>query len=335
MDPYLAVCIQPSIRQSHNRTEVKENIKRNSSFLGKLVYSYKRRQPAWINGTVKLVTYPEYAFSDWRQLFLREINPIDIAVSIPGEETDLLAKQAVENDIYIAAQIIECDDRFPGHFFNAGFIIDPNGKIIYKRHKLRYLYLTLYTSPNDVFDQYMQLFAQGRSVGETVFPVAKTDIGNIGIAIAQEIQTPEIGRQLVANGAEIIVHITNEPQALVGDADPWFILDRAWAIENRVYIVAPSAGPGEELTVTSDVGTSRIIDYYGRVLSESAGTVATTIGSAIDIETLRKVRKPGLPLYTPAVFDYYKKASIPPNMFKKGVPSREELERTYHELGFI
>ena len=102
-----------------------------------------------------------------------------------------------------------------------------------------------------------------------------------------------------------------------------------------MYIVAPSAGPGEELTVTSDVGTSRIIDYYGRVLSESAGTVATTIGSAIDIETLRKVRKPGLPLYTPAVFDYYKKASIPPNMFKKGVPSREELERTYHELGFI
>ena len=87
--------------------------------------------------------------------------------------------------------------------------------------------------------------------------------------------------------------------------------------------------------MTSDIGTSRIVDYYGRILAESAGTVPTTIGSMIDIDTMRKIRKPGLPLYTPAVFDYFKKPSIPPNMFSSGVPTREELERRYHELGFI
>ena len=53
-----------------------------------------------------------------------------LAISVPGEETDMLAAKAKQYGTYIAAQALENDPDWPDLFFNTGFIINPQGKII-------------------------------------------------------------------------------------------------------------------------------------------------------------------------------------------------------------
>ena len=326
-DPYLAVCLQPLIRQAHNRTNVKENFERISKLIHATAFLRKRWPHGWVQGDVKLVAFPEYCFSDWRGIALGDIDPMDVAIEIPGDEVEPLVSASVEENVYVAAQALEIDKRFPGHFFNAAFIISPSGKIIYKRHKLRHLLLTLYTSPNDILDEYVKVFGRGKTIGQTVFPVVETPIGKLGMCVCHEVATPEVARQLAANGAEVVIRSTNEPET------GWVYLDRARALENVMFWVVGNSGPSEYQTSASDYGHSRIIGFRGEILGESGGAGETAAGGLIDLDALRKVKEPGLPPYSTAVFDYHQIPSIPANMFLKGRLSRKEIEETYVRLG--
>ena len=209
-------------------------------------------------GKVRLLALPEYGFTDWRKLARGLINGLDIAIEIPGPELEPLAKAARQAGVYIAAQALEILPQFPKHYMNAAFILDPNGEVIYKRHKMRHGLLTLYSSPNDILDRYMAEFSRGRSVGETVFPVVETEIGTLGMCVCHEIRTPEVARQLTSNGAEVIIRPTIEPDLAGRD-----ILDRARAMENKVYWIVANAGHSVEDRLTGDSGSSRIIGFRG------------------------------------------------------------------------
>ena len=327
--PYLAVCMQPPIHQARSRKDVGENIARVTDAITQTVFLRRRWPNAWHAGEVKLVVFPEYCFSDWRAIAQGRIDAMNVAVEIPGPEVEPLARAARENSIFVAAQALELVPEFPGHYMNAMFIFGPQGELVYKRHKLRHLLLTLYTSPNDVLDRYMEVFGQGRSVGETVFPVVETEIGCLGMCVCHEVAAPEVARQLTANGAEVIIRPTNEPETT------WHHLDRARAIENMVYWVMSNSGYGTDDTTVSDYGHSRIISFRGEMLGESQ-TGDTTAGGVIDVDQLRQFKpKRGLPLYASAVFDYHTRTSLPPNMFLGGVPARATLEREYIRLGLI
>jgi formamidase len=329
INPYLAVCMQPPIHLARSRKDVAENIKRIADMIGLSVFLRRRWPSAWVGGDVRIVTFPEYCFTDWRQIAHGEIDPMRVSIEIPGPEVEPLAQAAKENKIYVAAQALELLAQFPGHYMNAMFIFGPDGQLVYKRHKMRHLMLTLYTSPNDILDGYMAAFGKGRSVGETIFPVVETEIGVLGMCVCHEVATPEVARQLTANGAEIIIRPTNEPESY------WHHLDRARAIENMVFWIMSNSGYSTEMTTVSDYGHSRIVGFRGEMLGESqAGD--TTIGGIINVEELRTFKKrPGLPLYSPAVFDYYKKPSIPANMFANGRPDRKSLEHEYFRLGLL
>lgn len=327
--PFLAVCMQPPIYTARNRRDVADNVKRIADMIGLSVFLRRRWPSAWVGGDVRLVAFPEYCFTDWRRIAKGHIDPMDVSIEVPGQEVEPLARAAKDNAIYIAAQALEIVPRFPGHYMNAMFIFGPDGTLVYKRHKLRHLLLTLYTSPNDILDRYMEAFSRGRSVGETVFPVVKTDIGVLGMCVCHEVATPEVARQLAANGAEIVIRPTNEPETY------WHHLDRARAIENMVFWVMANSGYSTEETTVSDYGHSRIIGFRGEMLAElESGD--TTAGGVINIEELRAFKpRAGLPLYAPAVFDYQLRSSIPPNMFAKGRLDRASLEQEYLRLGLL
>jgi predicted amidohydrolase len=321
--------MQPPIHTAHNRSDVAENIKRAADMIGLSVFLRRRWPSAWVGGDVRMVAFPEYCFTDWRRIAKGDIDPMNVSIEIPGCELEPLARAAKENSIFIAAQALELVSKFPGHYMNAMFLFSPDGRLIYKRHKMRHLLLTLYTSPNDILDQYMDAFGKGKSVGETIFPVINTDIGVIGMCVCHEVATPEVARQLACNGAEIIIRLTNEPET------SWKHLDRARAIENMVFWITSNSGYGTEQTTVSDYGHSRVIGFRGEMLGESHSG-ETTAGGVINIEELRAFkRRPGLPLYSPAVFDYLGKPSIPPNMFAKGRPDRQTLEKEYLKLGLL
>jgi predicted amidohydrolase len=321
--------MQPPIHVARNRSDVAENIKRAADQIGLSVFLRRRWPSGWVGGDVRIVVFPEYCFTDWRQIAVGDIDPMKVSIEIPGPEVEPLAQAAKDNKIYVAAQALEIVPEFPDQYMNGMFIFGPDGRLVYKRHKMRHLMLTLYASPNDILDRYMKAFSKGRSIGETIFPVLETDIGVLAMCVCHEVATPEVARQLTANGAEVIIRPTNEPETY------WHHLDRARAIENMVFWVMSNSGYSTDKTTISDYGHSRIIGFRGEMLGESQ-TGDTTIGGIINVEELRAFkRRPGLPLYSPAVFDYYNKPSIPPNMFANGRPDRKALEEKYFELGLL
>lgn len=328
--PYQVICVQPAIYPARSRAEVGANIRRIADMLDEMLFMQHRRQETRGLGKVRLVAFPEYCFSDFRKVSRGIVEGLDISIEIPGPEIEPLMVAARQHRIFIAGQAFERLPQFPGHYFNTGFIIGPRGELIYKRHKLRDGLLTLYTSPNDVLDKYLAEFGNGRPVGEVIFPVVQTEIGVLGICVCHEVRTPEVARQLTSNGAELIVRPTNEPE-LAGRVS----LDRARAMENKVYWVVANSGHAVEDPTTGDCGSSRIIGFRGEVLAESA-VADSTVWGVVDLESLRAARGPtALPIYATAVFDYHQRPSLPPNMFAAGRPDRRTLEAEYVRLGLL
>lgn len=328
LEPYQAVCVQAPVHEARSRKDVKANIARIAEMLGLMVFMQHRRLENRGVGQVRLVAFPEYGFSDWRRIAQGTIKGDDVAIEIPGPETQPLAKAAKDNNIFIAAQALELLPEFPGHYMNTAFIIGPTGEVIYKRHKLRHGLLVLYSGPNDVLDLYMEKFGKGRSVGETVFPVVDTEIGKLGMSVCHEIATPEVSRQLVANGAEVLIRATNEP-----DLAERIHMDRARAMENRVYCVVANSGYSVVDTTTGDCGASAIIGFQGEVIAKSRQADTTTWG-VIDVDRLRRVKgKVRLPVYASTVFDYHQQVSLPANLYANGPIGRAALEAEYAKLG--
>ena len=74
--------------------------------------------------------------------------------------------------------------EFPDRFFNVGFAIDPNGEIILKHYKLSTLYPVEHSvTPHDVWDKWIELYGQTL---DAFFPVADTEIGRLGVMMANE-----------------------------------------------------------------------------------------------------------------------------------------------------
>ena len=66
--PYLAVCMQPPIHLARSRQDVAENIKRVVDMIDLSVFLRRRWPSAWVGGDVRVVVFPEYCFTDWRQI---------------------------------------------------------------------------------------------------------------------------------------------------------------------------------------------------------------------------------------------------------------------------
>jgi len=80
-----------------------------------------------------------------------------------------------------------------------------------------------------------------KSAEEPAFwPVADTKIGRLGIMMAMEGSYPENGRGLALNGAEVVYRASLP--APFTENDFFEITNRARALENNMYIVAPNIG---------------------------------------------------------------------------------------------
>src|SRR6185369_4785058 len=84
---------------------------------------------------VRLVVFPEFAHA--APVFVTAAELIEkLAVPIPNEHTARLAEKAKEHDIYVqSGSMLEVDQKWPGHVFNATCLIGPEG-ILYKYRKV-------------------------------------------------------------------------------------------------------------------------------------------------------------------------------------------------------
>ena len=127
---------------------------------------------------------------------------------------------------------------------------------------------------------------------ETIEPgdqvvVVDTPFGRMGVAVCYDLRFPELFRQQLEAGMELLV-LPSAFTAITGRAH-WEVLVRARAIENLCYVIAPDQG-GYHLSGRETYGHSMIVDPWGTVLnrlSRGPGVVCADI----DLGLLNSARR--------------------------------------------
>lgn len=253
---------------------------------------------------VRLVVLPELAITaapdETRQMDHVQAAR-EIFIDIPGEETEYLGKLCKKQGFYLVAQAKARDPEFmPDRFFNISFIIDPDGKVIHKHRKTHVAVIESSVCPTDIWDIYLEKFGTDpKRLLEAVFPVARTEIGNIGTLVCAEGAFPEAARALALNGAEIICRTAYlEPRVSNGIFE---VQNRSHAIFNACYVISPNTGPVHSFPETYEDwrhawpmdysgNQSQIIDYRGQIIGQHVGAVDYFTSAIINIEALRDYR---------------------------------------------
>lgn len=275
---YSAAAIQTDFANPVNRDGMRKNTARILQLIDSAVIGAVPFLP------VKLVTFPEFAHSAPVFPTVAELRE-KLAVKIPNEHTDKLQAKAKEYGIYIqSGSMLEIDKKYPNHVFNTTCLISADG-ILYKYRKVNtWIPYEVHSSPHDI-----------EGYEEELFPVAKTEIGNIGTAICYDWLFPEVLRQLAMNGAEILVRVSAymDPWNATEPMDWWTLINRCRALENMCYVVASNqAASLKHYPPYSWSGGSMVVDFDGRVLAKaSEGHGEKIVVAPIDISALRHERE--------------------------------------------
>jgi beta-ureidopropionase len=286
IEPYTAVGLIPSFWGIRRRADIEKNLEHLES-LTKAAF--------WLSSLdipVRLIAIPEGAL----QGFNDEVLDLDhvqfakeCAIDIPGRETEALGVIAREYNAFVMAQAKARHPDWKDRYFNVGFILDPKGEVILKHYKVSPLFPVEHSvCPHDIFDWWMEKY--GLTL-DAFWPVVDTEIGRLGIMMANEGSYPENARALAINGAEV-VYRGSYPHPATGNGF-FEIQSRARALDNNMYIVAPNMGAyylhnDSDLPIDTFGGRSFIIDYRGQIVgSQEYGGVSTYVAGVIDIEALR------------------------------------------------
>lgn len=178
--------------------------------------------------------------------------PYEVAETVPGPATEVMAQTARRYKSYVIAGLIESDH---GRIYNTAVLVDREGRIAGKYRKT-HLPLAEVES--------------GITPGSE-YPVFDTDFGRIGILICWDFVFPETARILRLKGAEVVF------LPIAGDPAPghWDTVARARAMDNGVFLV----------TSISQELASHIISPTGEVLAETREGLA-----AADLDLTKETR---------------------------------------------
>jgi predicted amidohydrolase len=201
------------------------------------------------------------------------------AQQVPGPASRMLAGWAEELDVTLVAGSLA--ERREGHqrISNTSLVFGPRGEQLGCYRKIHLFDINL---PGEVS------FCESAFVepGDEIV-VCDTPAGRIGQATCYDLRFPELFRELVDRGAEIIVVPSAFTQAT--GRDHWEVLLRARAIENQVFVVAPNQF-GHHAPGITTYGRSVIIDPWGTVLATAPDGEAV-ITAPLDFQRQHHIRK--------------------------------------------
>jgi len=301
VEPYVALAVQNTVHGIRNPDDIHRNIDQILQNVQAAVWLSSLEYP------VKLISLAEGALTGFTDEVL-DYDHVraarDVYIEIPGEITERLGKEICRRfDTYLIGQSKARDTELwpdEDRFFNLAFIIDPNGDVIHKHRKTSVFQREHSTCPHDIWERIKEFYGDDpEALLQAIYPVTKTGIGNIATAICMEGSYPEIGRAFAINGAEIMYRPSYPEPWVSGSAQTFSVQNRAHAVNNTMYVLAPNVGnyypvPWETGTEISPVnvtgGNSMIIDYQGRVIHNFPSTDDGYAAAAIHIEELRKFR---------------------------------------------
>jgi predicted amidohydrolase len=286
---------------------------------------------AFIGSDCRLIVLPEYFLTGFPLGEPFAVWANKACLEMAGAEYEALGQIAQKHRIFLAGNAYEVDPHFPKLYFQTCFVIDPSGNVVLRYRRLNSMFAP---TPHDVWDEYLEHYGL-----EGVFPVAKTEIGNLAAIASDEILFPEVARCLVMRGAEVFLHSTSEVYGSQ-ERSPKDIAKISRAIENMAYVVsANTAGIAQiPIPIASADGGSKIIDYRGLVLAETATGESMAAFAEIDLAALRRYRRrPGLTnLLSRQRFELYAESYrqaqfYPANTMLNGEVDRQHFIRTQRQ----
>ena len=191
MTKYYAAACQTDFPNPQDRSEIKPHTDRMIEIIDQTVAGYAPFLP------VRLLVFPEFAHAAPVYLTVAALRK-KLAIPVPNEHTERYQQKAREYGVYIqTGGFLESDPAWPDVVFNTTCLIGPEGILLKYRKVNPWIPWEVHASPHDL-----------EGYQDEMFPVARTPIGNIGVAICYDWLFPEVLRQLTANGAEILVRIS-------------------------------------------------------------------------------------------------------------------------------
>jgi predicted amidohydrolase len=258
-----------------------------------------------------------------------------------GPEMEAIGKIAQRYNCYLEFGCYAKLTDWPGHFINMATLVGPTGKVVYARWKTRNLsaFADLGTTVYDVLDEFTKRYGW-----EQIFPVARTDIGNI--AIIPEVSEPEMARVYAMKGCEILIRYmtlgaghwgTSPMLGPRGGGDNTFLIDmQGMCINNGVYGVFVNNALDREDDIIWDVGAgnSAILDPEGRILIQANSHFETALDTTVPLAAYRK--RHWTPRFTKELFahayDNYT-PRFPPNTYIQSQPQTiKEIAAHYRNI---
>lgn len=117
--------------------------------------------------------------------------------------------------------------------------------------------------------------------------VVDTPFGRLGLAVCYDLRFPEMFRNMLQQGMEIIA-LPAAFTAITGKAH-WETLVRARAIENLCYVLAAAQG-GYHVNGRETYGHSMVVGPWGQIVNELANG-SGLICADLDLERLQNIRR--------------------------------------------
>jgi deaminated glutathione amidase len=139
--------------------------------------------------------------------------------------------------------------------------------------------------------------------GDEIVTSELQDGTRLGLTVCYDLRFPELYRILALNGARVVTIPANFTKP-TGEAH-WEVLNRARAIENQMFVIAPGqvgASPPEQ---GESYGNSIIVDPWGEVLARANGADTGFVAADLDLARQDEVREK-LPSLANRVPDAYR-----------------------------
>lgn len=232
-----------AIVQMNSRANIEENLNQLPDFFAKAQ-----------KDQAKLLVLPEnFAFMGFNEADKLAVAERDG----DGKIQRFVSKLAKQFKLWVIAGTIPLQSDDPRRVKSSSLVYDSGGQRVARYDKIHLFDVRV--SREEAHRESLTV-----SPGKEVV-VVETPVGKIGLSVCYDLRFPELYRQLILKGAEI-VSIPSAFTAVTGKAH-WEILLRARAIENLCYVLAPNQG-GVHENGRKTHGHSMIIEPWGKKLAE-------------------------------------------------------------------
>lgn len=197
-----------------------------------------------------------------------------------GPIQSFLSEQAAKYKVWLVGGTIPMETTDPKKVRAACLLYNDQGQQVARYDKAHLFDVQIYQS-NEKYNE-----SETIEAGDQVV-VVDTPFGKLGLAVCYDLRFPEMFRNMVNHGAELIA-IPSAFTAKTGKAH-WEVLVRARAIENLCYVVAAGQG-GYHINGRESYGDSMIVDPWGQVrdrLTSGSGYVV----ASMDRQQIAKLRR--------------------------------------------